>query len=260
MNITESFQDTNATATYSTRATSYNKSASDEGSFLSADGYAFDIQWYINNCLIPIIWAVGGISNILSFLVFSRKSLRGSVSALYFRYLAIVDFFALFESAAYIEVFSFNSVYVLGKWSCGITIWLFNVIKSISYWLLVGISFDRVIGVAAPLKYKFWSTKTRSNVYSFCAVLASFVAYIPLIFIFELVNFVIPFTGERIIYCAGKKNQLAYIVPPITVSLYCFIPFLLLITNNILIIWHLTKRSISFSKMPDYKDVVSDEK
>ena len=97
---------------------------------------------------------IGGLLNILIIIIFSRKTLKGSVTSVLFRLLAIADtIFILSHPLAAFLWFNFEiHTFTLNLTSCKIFITLNNSSKYSSAWLLVFIGFERVIAILFPHK------------------------------------------------------------------------------------------------------------
>ncbi len=184
----------------------------------------------------PFIWIFGALSNILILAVFLQKSVRGSLTVYLFSWLAVADVFSLFECGFNIEALHFNAIYNVGKWACGISMWLLNVTRCFSAWVLVGISIERLAGIAFPLHAKFWCTINRGRYYVLIVFVVSTIIYIPIIYMFEIVSLFNPIEKRMIVFCGSKQNLVAVVYPWISLVIYAFVPFFVLGSSNISII------------------------
>ncbi len=120
------------------------------------------------------VWAIGTIGNILAFLIFSRKSMSGSVSVFLFRFLAIFDFLVVQDHIQgwmrYIGIDLFDQF----DWTCKIAFWVFHSSAMISAWILVAVCIERFIGVVFPLKAKTLITMKRGRIFMFFLIVIGF--------------------------------------------------------------------------------------
>jgi len=119
---------------------------------------------YLYRYLELAILVVGTVGNVISFIVFNRKSMCHSVGSFYFRVLSVSDTMALlsmtslnwFIGTFHIDVLSISTL------ACKLFPPLFNVSCYMSCWILVFIAIDRSIAVYLPHKYRMYSTKPRA--------------------------------------------------------------------------------------------------
>ena len=113
----------------------------------------------------PIIFGLGIIGNILSFIVFSTKSMRTSICSIFFRVLAVFDTAALIVGTCLgswvIETFGFDVTNV-SNFTCKVFSFLIYFVTHVSSWVLVFVSIERCIGILKPLQHKLICTKKRA--------------------------------------------------------------------------------------------------
>lgn len=123
------------------------------GSESNENQYLISMSKMIIN-MYPVISAIGLVTNILSFIVFSRKKFKKTVFSIYFRFLIIFDTLALlvpinkFLELNLAIVISHNTTLL-----CKIRMYYEFVITPISSWILVVISLDRYLGIAYPFGF-----------------------------------------------------------------------------------------------------------
>jgi hypothetical protein len=103
----------------------------------------------------PMISFVGFVTNILSFIVFSRKKFKKTIFSIYFRFLIIFDTLALLVPIN--KFLELNLAIVISHSSnllCKTRMYYEFVITPISSWILVFISLDRFLGIAYPFNFK----------------------------------------------------------------------------------------------------------
>ncbi len=191
----------------------------------------------------PAIWVIGTIGNILSFAVFSRKAMRGSLTAFLFRCLAVFDLLT-------IQQFWENIFYLFGvvvvppnNWYCRILYLICVSSQYIAAWVLVGISVERFIGVTWPHKAKILCTIRKGQIYIFVLVIFFYTLMSPGIFTLVSFSSYEPALGYIINYCEITCQYDIYVhfQPIVELVTYAIIPFLLMFTFNIFIIIGLVK-------------------
>ncbi len=201
---------------------------------------------YVGPSLIFLI--LGTIGNSLSFLVFNRKSMKQSVTSLYFRMLAISDTGLLFScSWVFFIIGAFDyDVRLVSNASCKIFITWMVVACYHACWILVFIAFDRFIGVYLPHKYRQYCSQKR--------------ALIVMITSFILITITVGvFMGTALELSADKKScGISPTYLPFFVTVYQYldlcllnlIPTILLVSLNIGIIIKISKASVKRQSTP----------
>ncbi len=108
---------------------------------------------------------LGTMGNILSFVIFSRKGMCGSLTAFLFKALSLSDILCLLEILLDILMISGVETFTLNKWSCRLSYWLLESAKCISSWILVAIAVERLICVCIPHRAVSLCTVKRGKIY-----------------------------------------------------------------------------------------------
>ena len=129
---------------------------------------------------IPFILLWGVIGNIFSFIVFSRNKFRVTFFSVYFRVLAFTDTFTLLFiindfPAAYFNEDIQNSSYI----TCKMFYYFIYSISPVSAWILVVVSFDRMLNIIRPNQYLFMKKKKLQIVICSVIFLYNTIYYIP---------------------------------------------------------------------------------
>ena len=188
-----------------------------------------------------VIFAIGMIGNMFSFILFSRKIFIAYANSILFKALAVSDTMAL--AVVCVKTFlelQFN-IYVLNisKWSCRFWNYVFFSSSVLSAWIITIIAVDRCYAVLAPLKYKVVFTKRRMHyilivVIFLCAATSSFNLYgldISKQFVVDINDYIIMCTtSERYIlsYTIYLWADFLY---------YSVIPSIIIVVCNICIIY-----------------------
>lgn len=175
---------------------------------------------------------VGTIGNILSFMVFNKKSMMKSVTSMYFRVLAITDTIVLFSGGVvFFLVGAFGrDVRLYSGLSCKLFVAILKVSCYHSCWVLVLISVDRFIGVYIPHKYRQYCTKRKAII----AMLVLLVVVLAFVGGFWVTSLVVDHGT-----CGIAGNYLYFfneVYQWLDLGLLNLIPSIILVTTNVAIV------------------------
>ena len=197
------------------------------------EDYASFIVYLVPSAIILI---VGTIGNILSFLVFNKKSMKQSVTSVYFRMLAISDTMVLYSGAGVGVVLTTSGVDLrtVSHSTCKFFVALVKTLCYHSCWTLVLISIDRFIGIYFPHKYRQLCTKRR-------AVIAL------IILVFIMASFVGGFWGSALMVtndvCGVGMHHLPFfndVYQWLDLCVLNLLPTVILVSINISIIYKIS--------------------
>lgn len=215
----------------------------------------------------PVIFVMGTIGGILSFIIFSRKRFQNTIFSTYYRLLNIVDILALL-SVLFVFIQDKAKLDHLQNFNlfCKMLPAIYYITPSISAWSVVIISFDRFLSVTMPTKFKFRKKFSYQMIVCFCVILANFLYYVKLIFSeikidkLQLFNISIDYEPECVY---GISNEILIWMDFIGSAI---LPFFFMILFTILTLWsihksrnkvnsisHNTQVSINIIKQKDYK-------
>ncbi len=119
------------------------------------------------------VWIFGLSGNILSFMVFVRKSMCESLTGFLFLMLAVYDTVALQESLVlFFMLFGISSI-TYSTWTCRVAFWILDSAKFLAAWTLVAISMERFIGVNWPHKARLWCTRTKGIIFVVISIIVA---------------------------------------------------------------------------------------
>ena len=205
---------------------------------------AFAIRYYLPSILI----VAGTVGNILSFLVFSSPAMKHSQTSFLFRLLAIYDTIAL-----QIGLWGFilldilhSDAYHATNAACKSLTYVQTVSRDLSVWLLCFISIERCVGVYVPHKVKIFITKKRVRIAVVIMIFASLLANASLIISTETRAMYDTAGNIARRYCAIPGNpwneRFAGVYWPwIDLFKYCFLPFAIMISCNIALVYKVIK-------------------
>lgn len=202
----------------------------------------------------PVIFFVGTVCNILTFIVMRRKKMRHQSTYFYMAVLAIADEMVLIFGCLnfWLYLYSGMNVVLLHDITCRLVSLGLYATLHFSVWVVVIMTIERFIAVALPLQASHLCTVKRAKT-----------AVILLSVVILLINshFIITHKLEKMsngeLTClpvAGLAQEFVSVVWTwIDGSIYSFIPLTLLVIFNILIVYNLVKASKNINKFNDNK-------
>ena len=181
----------------------------------------------------PILLLIGTSGNILSFVVFSRPVLKHSPTSFYFRVLAVADNLSL--NVGLWPKWMWDAfgilIYPVTDMSCRIQIYLGYTLPDCAVWVLVIMTVERMASVKWPHHGHIF-TRRRLWMSVFITIFVLAVVNIPTFWI------VTENDGDMSMYpCKAAHLVLAYqIWPWFDLSIYSFLPFVIMISCSIVII------------------------
>lgn len=188
-----------------------------------------NVAFFINKYYLWVILVIGFPGNLATIITITRARSFGSFT-LYVVLLAFVDNLAILVKTI---IYQLNenrvNVAVVG---CRILYFLGNFLATFANWILVLMAVERLVAVRYPLKIKkFLNSKTSSIAVSLVgAVIAG--AYSPILWVFSF--------NEKFRLCEFSRKpslvKMLFIVYWTNISMFAFIPFLVLGFCNLLIV------------------------
>ena len=194
----------------------------------------------------PIIIVVGTVTSVLSIIVLTRKRMRKTPTMFYFTILSVADIQTL--NGGFLRLWIKYTFKLDGQvyegFGCKILVFLIYFIQHFAAWVLVVATVDRCVSVCLPFRGKRISTLRNAHI----AVLAVFITFltINLPLLWEVVT--VTTAGDRRI-CAVTSSFNWYAWSWIDMTLFCILPFIIMITCNILIsrqMWNSKRNLVKF--------------
>lgn len=180
----------------------------------------------------PVIIILGTIGNILTLLVMVREKMRQRTTCFYMAMIAVFDTLVLYFSCLrqWLTLLHGNDALSLSSTACKVFNFLSYTFFDVSVWLLVLMTIERFLVVRFPLHAPKISSIARARV-----------AVIALTVFMALVNVHFIWTvhldeQDRCVYIQEFEHFHDNVWPWIDATVYSFLPFVLLLTFNILII------------------------
>ncbi|KAL8596487.1 hypothetical protein ACOMHN_044025 [Nucella lapillus] len=208
------------------------------------------IASYIDRIYVPFLVSVGLVFNSLCFVTFVFTSLRTTSTCVYMAAIAVLDSIVLVHAlCVMVRRYLGQTIFYMGSnWTCGFQFFLFYFTVHLDVLVLLAMTVDRFIVVKFPLKAQSMCTpKTAIKVIAGLGIF-SFALNFQIFFNRRLVPSGNVDDPLRCWYPAGDINNfMEKIYTIIDASIYSFIPFISLLTLNILIIRQLSQAQ-KFSK------------
>lgn len=201
----------------------------------------------IKYCL-PIIIFIGTFGNVMSFLIMVQREMRQTSTFFYLATLAVADTVVLYISAfkTWIMVLTGFELLHQGPAACKLSIFTTQFCVHFSAWLIVAVTVERFLAVWFPLRATTMCNLARAK---FVTVMIAM--------IFILINSHIFWTAKLHTFRNGQvkcvpyayENIVCKVFPWIYLVLYSFLPVLVLLLFNSLIIVNLIKSKPLFQAM-----------
>ena len=202
----------------------------------------YEVAKYLMKYVPPFLLVISLIGNCLAFLVFYRPSLRGSPTAFYFRTLALADMYVILITMLPETVLSFGSIDIVAvsRWNCRLHAWLNYIGFETAAWILVFVSFERLLGILFPLQWKRYLSVQRARVSVICLTIFIALANLSILITMDIQTSVSA-SGKVVKKCniIGSGVGVWYattIFPWIGFLLHAIIPFFLILLSNTVIL------------------------
>ena len=131
---------------------------------------------------IQVVWGILGIlANILTILVFSRKSLRHHSYSFYWRVMSVADMIVLLETFDNWSSYILNiDIQLISPFFCTFNQYQPHVAGFISHWMLALVSIDRFFAIAYPKRFGLFRKRWFQIALVFIVVIYCFLSHIEL--------------------------------------------------------------------------------
>ncbi len=216
----------------------------------------------IKKIFIPILLILGLFGNVISIVIFTKRSLKKYSTFQYLTFLSILDLAVLYTGCGqiFLDVYFQLDIRTLNDYICKIHSFLVYFFTHLSSILLACMSIDRTVAILSRNPAKTSEFKTLIKILIFLASLAGFINFHFLVFIklfdYELNGDASNFsnaTSQKIKLCYSDLNSsyfifLSKIFPWIDLCAYTFLPFLIMFICSIIIIQKISKKSSHLNK------------
>ncbi|XP_076449118.1 uncharacterized protein LOC143285606 [Babylonia areolata] len=194
--------------------------------------------------LLPVILVLGVFGNVMTIVIMRRIKSDDSTINIYFTAIAVMDTVYLCNST--LEHWTWHQ-FRFGLSSthsvvCKVLTWLYTGGSTISCWYLVCMTVHRAISVVWPHRVNLLCTRR-----TVLLLLAGITVFFAVLYSHYLIGFeTVHYASDNNYWCTVRYDNDAYIFfienvfTYIELSFYCLLPFIFLLTSNIILIWKLT--------------------
>ena len=197
---------------------------------------------YLWKVILPLLLFLGTVGNCLSILVLTRQKIRKSTTAAYLVVLAISDLFVLYTGLLrrWISAVFDLDIRHLHPAVCKIHMWLVYSSLDYSAWILIAVTFERVVLVWFPHSAK--RRCSRRSAFGVLLAIAVFLLVFNAHLLFGNGNFNetknnVTTMKKCSFIDPGYSNFFYNIWPWMDLSVFCIIPFFSLLVGNLLIVF-----------------------
>jgi len=217
----------------------------------------FSLPRQIFLVLFPCMVVVGTICNSLIVVIMRRRQMSHLSTCYYMAILAIVDTCVLLLGLSVMWMFFVNQKYSLllqSTYACKFLSLLFYTVADMSVWLVCMMSIDRCIAVARPL-----------HASSICTVRRARTCVLIVVLCIVIINFHFLFThylsdDNDCTYYQRFETFSLHIWPWIDAAVYSVLPFILLLTMNLIIVASLFQARHSTTTLQIYQSQLNRQK
>ena len=182
----------------------------------------------INRYVLPMLVIVGACGNFISMLVMFQRQNRHTSFSIYLGNLAISDNCVLF-TAGYYWVATELQGRTFYDIECKILIWMLDTFQQYGVLLILSVTLDRLVAVRFPFNAADWCRAKRAKIVSACVFVV--------VAVYSLPHLLFNYADEQLVcMLCSFDNILCVIHLWVTASIAFAIPFVLLLSMNVVII------------------------
>ena len=216
----------------------------------------YRIHKYILLYVPPILIILGTFGNIFSFIILKRKAMLKFSTYFYLMILAIADTLVLYIGLLRLWVGELTGFDLKNQadWLCKLTTVIGYTVSDFSVWLIIAVTTERFIVVCHPLKANAMCNTPRARKVILALLLVMFCINLHFFWTVKIRNF--RHKGEVIPQCTAAE-QYDWLVnevwPWVDAFIYSFLPFLVIMMLNVLIIRQVVKARRSRSHLAEMR-------
>ena len=202
--------------------------------------------------LYPIIFILGFVGNVISFIVFSQKRFRNTLFNVYFRALNLIYSFTITYTLFDYFNYQFNANIQTVSWLvCHFNLYLIYSIAPVAAWLLVVISLDRMLSTKYPSKYLMRKNKRIQILICIFFLIFNLIYYIPLAVYQNYEETFNNVTNMTDVTCTLNDGGVVYWMDLFNSTL---IPFIFMTAFSTITVRHLFKSRLNILNRINQKD------
>jgi hypothetical protein len=200
----------------------------------------------------PIIYILGFFGNVLSLIVFSQKRFKNTLFDVYFRALNLIYSFTITYTLFDYFNYQFNVNIQTISWSfCHFNLYLIYSIAPVAAWLLVVISFDRMLSTKYPSRYLMRKNKKIQILICVFLLIFNLIYYMPMAVYQNYEETYNNLTNMTDVRCTLDDSGIVYWMDLFNSTL---IPFIFMTAFSTLTVRHLFKSRLNISNRINQKD------
>ena len=199
-----------------------------------SDYMSYTIASAIRKYVQPVTAVVGVGGNTISMLVMFQRDNRQTSFCMYLGILAVSDTLALCTATSYwlVRLLSSSPIQDI---DCQIHGWLMNALQMNGFFLIISLTYDRLIAVRFPLKAVAWCSARRAKFVSGVIFVVAWLANVPF-FVYNHVK------SGNICAMGTTGSVMSIVYPWISVFVGLVVPFVSLISMNVVIMMAIRRR------------------
>ncbi|CAG5131823.1 unnamed protein product [Candidula unifasciata] len=194
------------------------------------------VAHYLWLIIAPILIIFGTIGNLICVAVMCRRNMRSSNASVYLIALALADTSVLYTGLLRQFIIALTGVDLRNKsnLSCKINSWIVYVALDTSVWILVAFTFERILSVFVPHKVKSYCTRMSSVLIVIGVLIGMMAINGHILYGVDLQTFRRRNNTSYFCYYVSSEYALFFgeLFPWLDFSVYCCVPFFILIIGN----------------------------
>ena len=188
----------------------------------------------------PLLVIIGTFGNIFSFIILRRRVMSKLSTYIYLAVLSLADTFVLYVGLMRMWVGELAGFDLRDQhdWLCKITVMLLYISSDYSVWLIIAVTVERYIVVCHPLKASSLCNNSRAKKVIFLILFLTFAINVHFLWTIEI-HYESLGNNQTKGKCLGTRDHevlVDQIWPWVDAVLYSFLPFVVIMVLNILII------------------------
>ena len=201
----------------------------------------------------PILLVLGTLGNAFSIIVLQRKALQATSSALYLTALAVVDTVVLYIGLLHYWTLGLGAYDIrnLSGGVCKLHTFLLYTFNDMSVWILVAVTFQRLVSVRFPLQAKTIATRKVAKMSILVFFILLSVVNSHFFWTLDVKSMVVGNITRKECTVSDMEHMdfLVTAWPWVDFCVFSFVPFLLLLVSNSAIIYQIVVNSPNRTRM-----------
>jgi len=198
----------------------------------------------------PVLLLLGSVGNVLSLVILTRPAMRKYSAYVYLAVLAAADTLVLYVGLMrlWLGQLTGHDLLDASDWTCRLVTVVAYTVSDYSGWLIIAVTLERYVAVCHPLSTSMGGSQRAKTLATLGGLLAVLTA-VNVHFLWTVRVVDIEYGNSTISTCAGADYEVlvAEVWPWVDAAIYSFVPFLVIIVLNTLIIRQVSVRQVKHS-------------